>query len=418
MASDEVRAQYEQFPYPLRRPDAPAHAADRFGLLDNLRVANHFGFGGRRDFSKPLRILVAGGGTGDASTHLAQQLRNEGLDGEVVYIDISRASREVAMQRATHAGLDNVTFVQGSLLDLPTMGVGPFDYINCAGVLHHLVDPAAGVAALAQVLADDGCMGIMLYGELGRVGVYHAQEMLRIIGKGRSDGDKLALAKQLLPRLPESCWLNKNVEMRFVDTLDDPEIVDRFLHPCDQAFRVPSVVALMAQAGLRVTEFVPTRLFEPATWFDDPQILEQLAALPRWERHAFTELACGVISRLSFFAVPEASEHACARIAPDAVPILLSTSGEALAAAIRRDGMLKLSLGSIVFRMRIGLVPPIDGILAAIDGRRSLGDIHRQFSAALPTWEAFLEEFAPLYQLLNGAAALVLARPRPQSSDT
>ena len=36
----------------------------------------------------------------------------------------------------------------GSLLDLPTLGLGSSDYIDCCGVLHHLADPPAGLAAL------------------------------------------------------------------------------------------------------------------------------------------------------------------------------------------------------------------------------------------------------------------------------
>ncbi|MDF2764452.1 MAG: methyltransferase, partial [Rhodospirillales bacterium] len=48
-------------------------------------------------------------------------------------------------------------------------------------MLHHLDDPAAGLAALARALAPGGGLGVMVYGALGRTGVYHAQAMLKML---------------------------------------------------------------------------------------------------------------------------------------------------------------------------------------------------------------------------------------------
>ena len=72
------------------------------------------------------------------------------------------------------------------------LGLGPFDYIDCCGVLHHLPDPAAGVEALLSVLAPGGGMGLMVYAPYGRTGIYMLQEGLRLLaprrGPGRSTG--------------------------------------------------------------------------------------------------------------------------------------------------------------------------------------------------------------------------------------
>ncbi len=88
-------------------------------------------------------------------------------------------------------GLENISFHQGSLLDLPGRGWPPFDYIDCCGVLHHLADPAAGLAALVAVLAPGGGLGLMLYGELGRTGVYPAQRAIaRLAGDGPASGGR------------------------------------------------------------------------------------------------------------------------------------------------------------------------------------------------------------------------------------
>ncbi len=91
----------------------------------------------------------------------------------------------VARARAEARGLANIA-VQGSLLDLAGVGLGPFDYIDCCGVLHHLPDPAAGLAALVSVLAPGGGMGLMVYAPHGRTGVYMLQDALALLAPPRA----------------------------------------------------------------------------------------------------------------------------------------------------------------------------------------------------------------------------------------
>ena len=137
---DEVRAQYEALPYPPRDPRDEAIRLIT-GTPSHILEINHYLFSGRLNFMRPFRALVAGGGTGDACIMLAQQLADRRCPGEVVYLDISTASRQICEGRAKARGLRNINFLTGSLLDLPSMPIGQFDYIDCTGVLHHLPDP-------------------------------------------------------------------------------------------------------------------------------------------------------------------------------------------------------------------------------------------------------------------------------------
>src|SRR5215204_5782527 len=136
---DEVRAQYEALPYPPRDPRDEAIRLIT-GTPSHVLEINHYLFSGRLNFARPFRALVAGGGTGDACIMLAQQLADRRCPGEVVYLDISTASRQICEGRAKARGLRNINFLTGSLLDLPSMPIGQFDYIDCTGVLHHLPD--------------------------------------------------------------------------------------------------------------------------------------------------------------------------------------------------------------------------------------------------------------------------------------
>src|SRR4051812_4976526 len=87
----QVQDQYLDYPYPARNPED-----EKIRLLalqgDSLVEINHYLFNGRQDFSENFRILVAGGGTGDAAIYHGEQLRN--TNAQIIYLDFSKASME------------------------------------------------------------------------------------------------------------------------------------------------------------------------------------------------------------------------------------------------------------------------------------------------------------------------------------
>ncbi len=240
--SDKTRAQYESFPYPAR----DAKDEDKrlvVGSPGNWDEVVHFVFGGRDPSAKnkKIRILVAGGGTGDGLVMLAQQARDRKVKAEIVYIDLSTASREIAEARIKRRGLEkNVSFVTGSFVDLAGE-YGPFDYIDCCGVLHHLPDPDAGLKALADALKPKGGMGLMVYGELGRTGVYHMQEMMERLSAEAGGSKRLALGKALYDALPGTNWLRRNPFVGDHVHGGDAGFYDLLLHQQDRAYRVDEV---------------------------------------------------------------------------------------------------------------------------------------------------------------------------------
>ena len=159
--------------------------------------------------------------------------------GEVVYLDLSTASRAICEARAKARGLRNIQFLTGSLLDLPNMNIGLFDYIDCTGVLHHLPDPAAGMKALAAVLQPEGGVGVMLYGQYGRTGVYPLQEMLRTLAPpSMATEDRIAMAKRLIRFLPTTNLFRRNPYLNDHVTGGDAGLYDLLLHSCDRAFKI------------------------------------------------------------------------------------------------------------------------------------------------------------------------------------
>jgi len=407
-----VKQQYEAYPYPDRSEEEDRLLISRqISPLENLQLIDHYLFRGGERRPDPMRILIAGGGTGDACVMLGAQTRELGRRNEIVYIDLSEASREVAERRCRLLGIDNVTFTTGSLLDLTPDQHGTFDYINCSGVLHHLTEPEAGLKALASVLRPGGGMGIMVYGELGRTGIYHVQEVLRGLGGDLPLEERVPLARAVLRDLPNTHWLKKNDALRYFEEMNDAELVDRFLHSCDRAYKVPEVYEFSESAGLRVAALAPALLYDPRLYLSNPELKGLVDGYPPRERSAFAELLFGMMDRHSWFATHADTPSTVAEVSPEALPRLLGPSAKELADASTSSGAITLNLGIATFNLP-PLSPPLETILREIDGSADLQSIHSRIAQREPelTWEQFAEAFTALLEVYGGACLMTLER--------
>ncbi len=403
-------AQYEAYPYPRRDPRDEARRLI-IGSPSHLREVDHWVFGAARPRSRPLRALIAGGGTGDAAIMLAQHLARAGRPGIVTYLDRSAAAMAVARARAEARGLTNLAWHQGSLLDLPGSGLGPFDYVDCCGVLHHLLDPAAGLAALLSVLAPGGGLGLMVYAPHGRTGVYPLQDALRLIApEDEPPASRLDAARRVMRHLPETAWLRRNTY--FGDHLDggDAGLYDLLLNPRDRAYTVPELHALLAGAGLRVTCWMEPLRYDPAAYLPDPKLRARLARLSFVERAAVAEGLCGNMSTHVVYCVREAeTPPAPDPMRPEAVPVAREVPTEELVRAIRPDGTLMMVFDGI--RVPAPLPPQAAAILRLVDGVRSVGEIGEAMAARGTPPGAFANAWRATYDALVGVNRLLLVPP-------
>jgi SAM-dependent methyltransferase len=393
---ERVRAQYEAYPYPARDPrDEDKRLVS--GSPSHLLEIDHYVFAGRRDWTKPFHVLVAGGGTGDGTIMLAQHLADRDCPAEIIYVDVSEASRRTAEARAARRRLANIRFVTGSLLDAASLGT--FDYIDCCGVLHHLEDPLAGLKALGGALVPDGGMGVMVYGVLGRTGVYPVQAMMHALGAD------MPLAKRLLGALPASNWLRHNPHVG--DHLqNEAGLHDLLMHSRDRAYTVPDVLRLVAGAGLRHVAWIEPARYEPETYLADAVLRRKIAALATADRAAFAENLCGSLKVHTFYAVHAAS--AADTVAPfsmDAVPMLRDMDGVALARAMRPGQPAVVDLGGA--KCSFPLPPLAAAILERVDGKKSFSEIE----ASLPQPRDFPAQAEQLYRVMNGLNRMLLRVP-------
>jgi 2-polyprenyl-3-methyl-5-hydroxy-6-metoxy-1,4-benzoquinol methylase len=422
-----VRAQYERFPYPPRDPEE-----ERVRIigtwLDNLDILNHHCFRGAKRFDRGFRALVAGGGTGDGSIFLAHQLRD--TDAEVVHLDVSGAAIDVARRRAAINGYDRrIRFVQASLLDLPRLGLGTFDYVNCIGVLHHLADPDAGLRALLAVLADDGAMALLVYGLYGRTGVYQMQALLRLVNAGIADEtEQIAHARAVLAALPASNWFRRGEELHGDHVAGgDAGLYDLLLHPQDRAYTVPELYAwLTDRHGLHLQfsalqrgrlPYAPENVLSPAP----PALLARLAHLPERDRQAVAELAAGDLIHHAFYATRRAGTKAPygdAGYVPLFPDELHRPSGADFVRLIDHHRGQPLRLTHNLARLNRVMEPGryVRSIFTHLDGRRSFGAIFERvraepaFRDAAPDDAALFADFAPWYEALESIERLVLRR--------
>ncbi|WP_291297811.1 bifunctional 2-polyprenyl-6-hydroxyphenol methylase/3-demethylubiquinol 3-O-methyltransferase UbiG [Elioraea sp.] len=413
-ADDAVAAQYEAYPYPAR--DARDEAKRLIlGSPSFLAEIDHWVFAARSDPARPLAVLVAGGGTGDGLVMLAQQMEQAGRPGHITYLDRSAAAAAIARKRIAARGLGHrVTFVQGSLLDASRIAPGPFDYIDCCGVLHHLPDPAAGLAAIAAVLAPGGGMGLMVYAPHGRAGVYMLQEALATLAPASEPlPARIEAARRLVRGLHPGHPLGRGA---FRDHLDggDSGLVDLLLHPRDRPYTVTQLIALLAGAGLHATTLVEPLRYDPATYASDPKLRARAAALPWAERAALAEALSGTMVVHIAYAVRRADGWT----APDPsderlIPTLRDLDGKALAASLGPGQRIGLDLDGV--RTQLVLPPLGPALLARIDGRRSIGAVLDAVGASAGQPGAGRDraarDWAALYATLNAANKLLLAAP-------
>jgi len=309
-----VRQQYEEFPYPERNPEDEKKRL-LLSYLSLMDAVNHHCFKGKQDF-RNFRVLVAGGGTGDSLIAWAEQLRGK-ENSSVVYIDMSEISAGIARKRADIRKLDNITWINDSILNIPDLNLGQFDFIECSGVLHHLKDPDVGLSALASVLKSGGGMNLMVYAPYGRTGIYQVQNLMRLVnGDEKTSRKKIKNTKEILKALPQYHWFNAS-KLLGIATYDDAEndagIYDLFLHAQDRPFTILEVHNWLERCGLKMASepgcCYNQLLYLPEQHIKDKNLLTMVQKYPLKIQQAISEALSVKLTKHEFYAVHKDAEE-------------------------------------------------------------------------------------------------------------
>lgn len=426
----QVRNQYEALPYPPRNPED-----DRQRLvltwLEDLPMVNHYCFAGKQSFRNGFRALVAGGGTGDATIFLAEQLR--ATDAQIVHLDMSEASIALAQERARIRGLSNITWVHDSLLNLPLLGLAPFDYINCSGVLHHLADPDLGFRALRAVLKPEGAIGLMVYATAGRTGVYQMQALMRLVnGAQADDRRKIANTRDLLASLPSSNWFKRSEDLHHDHKAGDAGIYDLLLHSQDRSYSVGELFDWLGHdaAGtgghglhLEFTDVQRGRspyLPHMVLGSQPPAMAGELRKMPRRRQYEMAELMIGNIITHSLYVTRDAgctAPYGHAEYVPFFFhePLTGDVAAQVFSSNRGQPFLLRHQHSGVSVMVNPGRYGP--QILRLIDGQRTFGEIFEQFradwrgQAAAPDNATLFADFSESFETLNALDRLLLRHP-------
>jgi SAM-dependent methyltransferase len=354
---------------------------------------------------------------------LAEQLR--GKNAEVIALDLSQNSLEVAKKRAEIRKLSNIKWYNESLLDLPKLDMGKFDYINCSGVLHHLEDPSNGLLALKSVLKEDGAMGIMLYGKYGRNGVYETQEVMRLVNKNeRNIESKLSNCRVVLNSLIINNSLRLNeIFLNEIHNFGDSGIFDLLLHSKDKPFTVPEIYELIESNNLEFITFIGPfgtgkKMYNPLPYIKDEVLAEKTQQLSLREQQTIAELLSFNIHKHQFYiskkkkTIPKIDDLSNVPFysASFAIENIYKKMYEAICSNLN-DPLLTMNYTlnkDTKFTVQIKRTRFLKDIFYYLNGVRTLDEIfdliikeHKEESNLSVTKEELLESFKEVYSILG-----------------
>ncbi|HUN91351.1 MAG TPA: methyltransferase [Burkholderiaceae bacterium] len=299
-AAETVREFYERLPYP--RPVDSLDSYQRLWRDESRRRADFHLHWPAAPYREDRSILIAGCGTSQAAKHAMRW-----PESRVIGIDFSATSVQCSEALKRKHKLDNLELRQLPVERAAELGTG-FDQIVCTGVLHHLADPDAGLAALREVLNPDGAMHLMVYAPFGRTGIYLLQEFCQRVGIGPTDEGirDLITALKALPAAHPLQPLLRDPDFRH-----EASLADALLHPQDRAYSVPEVFDFIDGNGLTFGRWVRQAPYSIRCGVVAklPQA-RRMAQLSSTEQYAAVELFRGTMARHSLIAY---RSDACAR---------------------------------------------------------------------------------------------------------
>ena len=294
-----LKAMYEMAPY----PDLGANLKD-MGLYINPVLAD-------LERRAGVRFLDAGCGTGHYIVGVAKQHP----DWRCYGTDLSGPSIEVARQLAD-LHKTAVEFHKGTYLEPLPFEPG-FDVICALGTIHHTADPVAAMKALRTMLRDDGYLFLHLYGWRADREKFDIKEALSILEPDLMNHKRRFELYDALMRHRRGRWLKRLLTTSPLDAYvlvrnysrnlwrkmrgiswsppwwaryDAPTApwIDHFCNPCERAYEVPEVQALLDASGFKVIHMLHhARVFPqliPPEW----KVVHD--ALDDWSKWRMSEL--------------------------------------------------------------------------------------------------------------------------------
>jgi 2-polyprenyl-3-methyl-5-hydroxy-6-metoxy-1,4-benzoquinol methylase len=273
---EKIRQQFDHDPYPhIPIEQSPKEQYNEL-FIHNLVTPYYLHY--RQVINtQGKKILDVGCGSGYKSLVLAEA--NPGA--QIVGVDISQESIDLAEKRLAHHGVTPCEFHCLSIEDLPELNQ-KFDYINCDEMLYLLPDPTAGLQAMKAVLKPQGLIRTNLHHAYQRAPFYRAQELFRLMGLMEQsvtefEEDAVIETMQALKdgiKLKTQTWPGKQINEAKPGKRRE-WIGMNFLFQGDRGFTVPDVFTMLKKADLEFVNMVNWRHWKVEDLFKDPDNLPE-----------------------------------------------------------------------------------------------------------------------------------------------
>jgi 2-polyprenyl-3-methyl-5-hydroxy-6-metoxy-1,4-benzoquinol methylase len=276
---EKIRQQFDTAPYP-RVPLEKSPKGDYSALYIHNLLTPYYLKHQRVIETGGKMILDAGCGSGWKSLTLAEA--NPGA--QIVGIDISEESIELARQRLQYHGFDNVEFHVLAIDALPKLGL-KFDYINCDEVLYLLPgrDPSVGLKAFKSVLQPQGIIRTNLHSSLQRVYYFRAQELFKSMGllDNNPGALEVEIVIETMKALKDQVEVKAKTWQPKYEQIDnsDEVIFMNYLFQGDQGYTIPEMFTALKSADLELISMVEWRRWELMDLFKDPEDLPAVWAM-------------------------------------------------------------------------------------------------------------------------------------------
>ncbi|HSK63540.1 MAG TPA: class I SAM-dependent methyltransferase [Pyrinomonadaceae bacterium] len=290
--SDVIREFYTNHPYPP--PLANLDRAISLWQDPNVHRAEFHLLWPHKEYRADFDVLVAGCGTWQAArfalTHPAAR---------VTAIDIAATSLQHTEALKQKYDMKNLETRQLALEDVGELDQ-QFDFIISTGVLHHLVDPDAGLRVLRSALRPEGAMYLMLYAPYGRTGISMFQEYCRTLGIDTSPQELRDLTEtlRLLPQPHPLVLMFRGSK----NALDAGALIDALLNPRDRTYSVPQLYDFLERNEMSFGRWYWQAPYSVCGDVAKTPHAARLAALPERDRFKAVELWRGLISNHDFIA--------------------------------------------------------------------------------------------------------------------
>jgi SAM-dependent methyltransferase len=246
--SAKVAGMYEQNPYP-RWTGAPPDinpTGQSVVQLYGLDATPAWNAG----YEPTIRsVLVAGCGTGLHPIPIALGYP----DVEVTAVDITCRSLAYAQTKADELEVKNISFLRRDILKLSEWDM-QFDMVESVGVIHHMLDPEAGLQGLLSVLRPQGLL---------KLGVYSQSARADVIRFRKNNAPRLAALRpddirQIRHEILEGAGNGEYDDLLFTpDFFTMSGCRDLMLHEQEMQFTLEQLMLMLERNGLRFLKFQP-----------------------------------------------------------------------------------------------------------------------------------------------------------------